>query len=239
MSKQFLDLLNYLAIIFPAFLFVFTVRGFFKALAAKIMGDDTVQQEGFLSLNPLVHIDFFGLITTLFIFILLSIFLLDGAFSRSMLIIFLVLLGVRWTIPVDINESNFKNYTLGVILTTLSGSIGSFFLALVFLYLFKYFPFKFFPNYVFLTFSEIFGATIELAVFFGVLDLIPIPPFSGGRLLEFILPKSWHNIITWLHEYSVYILLALFILPGISEIFFSLIYLLSFFVKRFLLFLVF
>jgi Zn-dependent protease len=156
-----------------------------------------------------------------------------------MLIIFLVLLGVRWTNPVIINENNFKNYTLGVIFTTISGALGSFFLALVFLYIFKYFPVQIFPNYVFLTFSEIFGATIELAVFFGVLDLIPIPPFDGGRLLEFVLPRSWHNVITWLHDYSIYILLALFILPGVSDIFFSFIYLLSFFIKRILFFLVF
>ncbi len=237
-TNQLLGLLSELSILFPAFLLVFTCRGFFKALIAKLMGDDTAQQEGFLTLNPLAHINFFGLsVMLLLVFFIGGLFL--GVFPRHFLFIFLILLGARWTIPVPIVETNFKNYSLGVILTTLAGSFGNFILALVFLYILKYFPFQLIPQYAFITLVGIFNAIIELAIFFGVLDLVPIPPFDGGRLLEFILPSSWHYIITWLKEYSFYILLILFFLPGINTIFFKFLFILSIFIKKCLLFLVF
>ena len=128
---------------------------------------------------------------------------------------------------------------MGVILTTLAPSFGNFILALLFLYVFKYFPFVLLPGYAILSLGELFNAVIELSIFFGVLDLIPIPPFDGGRLLEFVLPKSCHNVIAWLHNYSIYIVLALFVLPGISNLFFRFLSIICFFVKLGLLFLVF
>ena len=136
-------------------------------------------------------------------------------------------------------EQNFKNRVIGVILTTISGSLGSFLLALFFLYAITYTPFYLFPKYIIVTLIEVFKTIIEMAIFFGILDLIPLPPFDGGRLLEFILPKSLHYIIDWLEEYSIYVLFALFFLPGINNIFFKFIYILSYFIKTILLFLVF
>jgi len=238
LNNQTLELLNDLAILFPAFLLVFTCRGFFKALTAKIMGDDTAQESGFLTFNPVVHVNLFGFLIMLFFLFFLGGLLL-GTFPRGMLFILLILIGVRWTYPVPIDEGNFKHHTLGVILTTLAGPIGNFVLALFFLYVLTYFPYQLFPQYVFITLVSIFRAVIELAVFFCVLDLIPLPPFDGGRLLQFILPKSLDYVISWLEEYSIYVLLGLFFLPGISDVFFKLISILSVFIKQILLFLVF
>lgn len=45
-----------------AYLISITFAGAFTAWIAQKMGDDTPADYGFLSLNPLVHIDFFGLI---------------------------------------------------------------------------------------------------------------------------------------------------------------------------------
>ncbi len=233
-----LSLLQELVILFPAFVLVFTARGFFKTLTANLMGDDTAKRSGFLTFNPLVHIDLFGLLIVLFVlFFLGGIFF--GALPRAFLFILLILAGARWAIPVPIEEQNFRNYKLGVILTTLAGSVGNFFVALIFLYILSYFPFALFPQYVFISLIEIFNAIIDMSIFFGVLNLIPIPPFDGGRLLQFILPVFLHNVISWLEEYSLYILLALFFLPGVSNIFFKFLYILSMLIKQFLLFLVF
>ena len=234
---QIMVFLSELAILFPAFLLVFTFRGFFKALIAKLMGDDTAVQEGFFSLNPLAHIDFLGLGIMLLLLVVIA-SLLVGIFPPGFLFLLFILLGVRWSFPVTIEERNFKNYTLGVIFTSLAGSLGCFFLALIFLYLVSYFPYSYFPGYVVVTLVEVFRAVIELSVFFGVLDLIPIPPFQAGKLLQFILPKSWHHYISVLEEYSLYVFLALFFLPGIRDVFFRFLFLLSVLVKKGLLFLV-
>lgn len=237
LMNQITDLLSKIAILFPAFLIVFTMRGFCRALSAKLMGDNTAQREGFLTLNPMAHIDFWGVLITLFFIFVIGSFLPD-IFTTTFLLILLILLGVRWTNPAPIDESNFKNYKTSVIVTTLSAPFANFFLALFFLYTIKYFPFSLFPHYVFITLIEMFNAIIELTIFFGVLDLLPIPPFDGGRLLQFILPSSAHGTLEWLEENSIYILLILFCLPGISDIFFGLIFLLSVLIKKGLLFLV-
>ena len=234
-SQNIMSLLTDLTVLFPAFLLVFTFRGFAKALVARLMGDDTAQKNGFLTLNPLVHVDLLGLVIVLFV-----LFFLGGLFGetlpRAFLFILLILIGARWTIPVPINENNFKKQGLGVALTSIAGALGNFFLALLFFYFVTYFPFKFFPKYVFVSLIEICSSIIEMSIFFGVLDLIPLPPFDGGRLLQFILPS---NIITWLENYSMYVLLALFFLPGLSHLFFGFIYMLTIFIKQGLLYLVF
>ena len=43
-----------------AYFFVVTISGVFRAWVARAMGDDTPEQLGFLSLNPLHHMDPFG-----------------------------------------------------------------------------------------------------------------------------------------------------------------------------------
>lgn len=42
-------------------------NGFFQAAYAKLLGDDTAENNGFLSLNPLVYIDLIGMIALFFI----------------------------------------------------------------------------------------------------------------------------------------------------------------------------
>jgi|SaaInlLV_10m_DNA_2_1039722.scaffolds.fasta_scaffold39024_2 Zn-dependent protease len=219
-QQNIMKVLSGIAILFPAFLLVFTFHGFFKALFATWMGDDTPKRSGFLSLNPLVHIDIVGIIITLSFIFFLGVFL-PGTSSRSFLIVFLIILGVRWTNPVPINEGNFKNEKLGVVLTALAGPIGSFVLALLGMYVIAHFPFSLVPQNVTLTVVEIFSSIIQLALFFGVLDLIPIPPFAGGRLLKYALPVSAQGFVSKMEEYSFIILLVLLLVPGVSEAFFG------------------
>ncbi len=48
---------------FLAYVIIVTTKGFFSAWVTKQMGDPTAQQEGYLSWNPLVHIDIIGAIS--------------------------------------------------------------------------------------------------------------------------------------------------------------------------------
>lgn len=53
--------ITYYSALILAYMILVTVVGYFRALVSKWAGDDTAEQQGFLTLNPLVHIDFFGL----------------------------------------------------------------------------------------------------------------------------------------------------------------------------------
>lgn len=218
LSSNMLQILNLIATLFPVFLLVFTFKGFFQALVAKLMGDSTAQDEGFLTFNPLAHVDIAGLTIVLVVFFLLG-GLLGEKIPRSILFIMLIALGVRWTIPVPLNDSNFKNYRLGGILTALSGSLGNFILAFCATVTIKIIFSVGFPRYALVTLLEIFKSVMSVAIFFGLLDLIPLPPFDGGRVLHYALPDSQQHIVAWLEQYALYILLILFFAPGISTIF--------------------
>lgn len=225
--------INFIALLFPAFLMVFTFRGFFRALAARWAGDETAYNEGFLTLNPLAHVDLYGMIIVLFVlFFIGGIF--PGPATRPLLFVMLILVGVRWSIPVPIDESNFKNYKLGVLSTTLAGPMGCFMLAFLGLLAIHIFPTTMFPDYVFLTILKVFSLMADLAIFWGVIDLLPLPPFDGSRLLPFIFPPSMHDVLAWLEEYSLFIFLFLFFVPGVSDYFFELIRLITSGVYQFL-----
>jgi len=230
-SNRILSLLSDVALLFPVFLLVFTFKGFFQALSAKLMGDDTAQQDGFLTLNPLAHIDIFGLTTTILVFFFVG-GLLGDSLPRAILFILLITFGARWTVPVTIDDRNFKHYKLGGIITALSGSFGNFVLAAVAIACMKILLAFSLPKYAASTLFELLRTLIDLSIIFGVLDLIPLPPFDGGRVLRYALPESKQHIVAWLEEYSLFIVLVVFFLPGVSDLFFGCISSMSSLIKR-------
>src|SRR5271169_5915673 len=145
-SEFALSLLNKIALLFPAFLCVFTFRGFFQAFIASLMGDRTAREDGYLSLNPLIHVDIFGIIVTMAIFFMLG-WAFQGIIPYGMLLLVLITFGIRWTYPIPIDETNFKHYRLGGILTSFSGSLGTCLLALIFLYIIRILSFVTMPEY--------------------------------------------------------------------------------------------
>ena len=220
LSNSMMHAIRDIAVLFPAFLLVFTFRGFSRAIVARWMGDNTAYHEGFVTLNPLAHVDIFGLSLVLLFVYLLGL-LLGGHAPRSMLYILLIFMGVRWTYPVPFEPRNFKKLKRGAVLTILAGSLGCFLLVYLFLYLHKYIPYNRMALGAALTLKSICDTVIMLSAYFGVLALVPIPPFDGGKLLQFVLPYSKQGIVTWLEEYSLFILLGLFLLPVVSDIFFG------------------
>jgi len=212
------ELLRDIAILFPVLLIVFTFRGFFRALVARWQGDNTAYQHGYLTLNPLAHVDISGVLLVLLIVFVLGA-VMGGRYTRQMLYALLIMIGVRWTYRVPFEPRNFTKMKRGVILTLLAGPIGCFLLSLISMYLLAYIPFSLFNPGVTKTLVEIFIEIIRLSVWFGVLGLIPIPPFDGGRLLQFLLPYSKQATLAWLEEYSIFVILVLFFLPVTSDIF--------------------
>lgn len=238
MVDKFHLMLNYVATLFPAFLIVVTINGFSNALIAKLMGDSTAEEEGFLTLNPLAHVDCFGVIGVLFLIGFLNFIFGDG-FNYSFIMAVLILAGIQWMYRVPINENNFRNRKLGVILSVLSGTIGLSVLIILIMYMLRYFPFISFSKAFYVPLINILIATMNLASWFIVWDLIPIPPFDGAKLLPHIIPLKYHFIIDWLEENSLFIYIFLILMPFVSEIFFGLLHRFSELIKVALSFFVF
>jgi Zn-dependent protease len=55
-------------------------------------------------------------------------------------------------------------------------------------------------------------ALVAVNVILGVFNLLPIPPLDGSTLLSVALPPSRQNIVRFLDQYGIFLLLGLLIL---------------------------
>ena len=152
--------------------------------AATKLGDPTPRYQGRLTLNPFPHIDYIGALC-------------------------IILFGVGWAMPVQINPRNFKNPKIGMAITAFAGPAMNIFVATVAMFaaaltafisgwsasqmleilsLHLYYGEWNIPVILILFFYNVAQINIFLAVF----NMIPIPPFDGSRILFAILPDKYY-----------------------------------------------
>lgn len=145
---------------------------------ADRLGDPTARLEGRLSLNPLVHIDWFGSVILPF---------------------FLVISGapfvLGWAKPVPFNVYNLRNKKWGGALVALAGPVTNITLAIVFALLLHVIPVSVFMSSFFM---GIIVTNIALAVF----NLIPVPPLDGHHILFALLPHQFDGLKSQLRRYA-------------------------------------
>lgn len=168
-----------------AFFMAITFHEFAHALAAHLLGDDTAERAGRLTLNPFKHIDPFGLL-------------------------FLFLFRIGWAKPVPMNMDNFKYPRLYAVLSAFAGPFANLLLALVSLYLLKYFPANLLPATGALFFIAFFKNSAQMNVMLGVFNLLPIPPLDGGHLIHALIPEE--SRMTYYRLMPVFIIVLLIFL---------------------------
>jgi Zn-dependent protease len=161
---------------------------------AYILGDPTAKYAGRLTLNPLKHLDIFGSI-------ILPIFTyLAGGFI------------IGWAKPVPFNPYNLKNKKWGPAIVGIAGPLTNFLVLLVF-----GLALRFGGNISFLpaSFFQIAATVALINATLMILNLIPIPPLDGSRVLQALLPYRWQNIQHVLERYSFFfvIIFIFFIWP--------------------------
>lgn len=171
----------------PAVFLAMSFHEFAHAYTADRMGDPTPRNMGRLTLDPLVHVDWIGLL-------LFAIF------------------GYGWAKPVAVNPSNFRNRKWGDIIVSLAGPVANMMLAVaasvVYVLLIRFFP------YINTTILSVVDYVIYLNITFSLLNLIPIPPFDGYHVLKDLLFHKNVQFFWRLEQYSMYILFA-FVLLGL------------------------
>lgn len=161
---------------------------------ARKLGDPTAYMLGRLTLNPIPHIDPMGL-------------LVFGLTSLSGFVF-------GWAKPVPVNPRYFKNPSKGMMLVSLAGPMTNFLLAIVF-GLLLYASVNFLPIQQ-LQHSTIYRFCLEslqagVIINFGLgwLNLIPIPPLDGSKILAYFLPTNMEIKFLELSRYGFIILLVL------------------------------
>ena len=170
-------------------------------LVARRLGDPTAEQKGRLTLNPLRHVDPFGTIV------------LPMLLAISHAPVF------GWAKPVPVNYRRLNNPRRDMVLVALAGPGMNLLLALVG--------------------TAILAATIMgwggapsgapafvaanalnfvlINIFLAVFNLLPVPPFDGGPVVEGLLPRGAARSFRKVGRYSLLVLVALLlVLPAIS-----------------------
>lgn len=169
-----------------ASLFCFTLHELSHGFVAYCLGDPTAKRAGRLTLNPIKHVDFWGLLMMLF--------------AR-----------VGWAKPVPIDIRNFKHPKQGMALTALAGPASNLLLTLVALILGSLL-YWLGPNTRLVGYVLLFLCYIAvLSTGMGIFNLIPIPPLDGSRLLSQILPDKAYILLL---RYERYILGAVLLLAA-------------------------
>ncbi len=169
----------------PALILALTVHEYAHARVANYMGDPTARLAGRMTLEPWAHLDPIGT--------LLLIFYRFG-----------------WAKPVPINPRNFRDPRRGLIYTSLAGPLSNFALAVVTAFLF-YLGFPLFSQVSHL--PDILRYVFILNVYFGVFNLIPIPPLDGSKVLMALLPGRQAYAFSRIEPYGP-IILIVFLLSG-------------------------
>ncbi len=151
---------------------------------AYLLGDPTAKQGRRLSLNPLHHIDLFGLIL-------------------------MVVIGFGWAKPVPVDMRYFRNPKSGMALTALAGPLSNFLLAFLALFLAG----RMINQYSFHTAEQYLLAflivTAVRSIGLGIFNLIPIPPLDGSKVFFSVLPDRYYYQILRFERYGFFLLFLL------------------------------
>jgi Zn-dependent protease len=177
----------------PVILFSLTTHEFFHAFTAYKMGDNTPLEQGRVTMNPLPHIDWFGLAL-------------------------MILARFGWAKPVQIDPRNFRKPKRDEILVSLAGPAANVILAVLFGLVFKAmraFTPELFQNVTtakMLVSFFAYGIWINLGLV--VFNLLPIPPLDGSHLLMVLIPDRYYAFKLKLLQFGAIALILIVVLDS-------------------------
>ncbi len=176
-------------------IFAITLHEAAHGYAARLLGDNTAYMMGRVSFNPMRHIDPLGTIAIP----LLLYFATGGAFVFG------------YAKPVPVAFGNLRNPRWGTFWVALAGPLCNFIQALVW-GVFGVALVAFGVDEPFLT--RMAAAGIGMNLVLGVLNLFPLPPLDGGRVLTALLPPRQALSLARFEPYGFFIVMAL-VMTGI------------------------
>ena len=174
-------------------LFAITVHEVAHGWVAGKLGDPTAMMMGRLTLNPFKHIDPIGTVV-----VPLILLLLPGGFIFG------------WAKPVPVTWKNLRNPKKDMALVAIAGPAANLLMAIFWAIILKIgivLSVQGETQSMFLAAMGIAGIFINAILM--MLNLIPLPPLDGGRVLVGLLPGPLAWKVSRLEPYGFFILVAL------------------------------
>ncbi len=196
--------IDQLLILVPLFVISIGLHEAAHAYAVDYFGDPTPASQGRLTLNPLAHLDPMGTLMLVFV-------------------------GFGWGRSVLYNPNNLKSekLSLGTMeqIIAAAGPLANlaqviFFVLLMVLTLYVPLPASFNTQSLMSTLQ--LGALLNALLM--LLNLTPIPPLDGSKVIRPFLPYSLRQQFDALEPYGFVLLLALFFLPGVRDVYSGFLY---------------
>ena len=192
-----LHLAQIIAIYALPVIFAITLHEAAHGYVARHFGDMTAYLEGRVSLNPLRHIDPFGTVALPLILLALTKLLGGG-------IIF------GWAKPVPVNFANLRHPKRDMLWVAAAGPLSNFAMALLWALVLKL-GLSMPGNYFALPLALMGAAGVFFNIIIMVLNLVPLPPLDGGRILVSLLPHRLAWRVARIEPYGFLILIALLV----------------------------
>ena len=180
-------------------IFAITVHEVAHGRVAKYYGDNTAWMLGRLTLNPLKHIDPVGTI------------LVPGLMLAFTGFVF------GWAKPVPVNVRNLRNPKHDMAIVALAGPVANLLMALGWA-LFTRVGILINTAEVTVPMIYIGIAGIMINLVLGLLNLLPIPPLDGSRILSWALPGRWSYYYNQFEQYGFYLLVILLMTNSLGAI---------------------
>lgn len=187
-------------------LFAITLHEVAHGWVAYKLGDSTAKMLGRLTVNPIKHIDPVGTI----------------ALPIGMLVVSQITTGqpfaFGWAKPIPVNTRNLAKPRRDMAIVAVAGPMANLLMAIFWIILLGLFSsFITDPNIRdgFVTMAKI---GLVFNVILMVLNLLPIPPLDGGRVLAGVTPLSVSSILDRIEPYGFMIVLGLLILGVLDKI---------------------
>jgi len=180
------------AIVLPL-IFAVTLHEAAHGWVADKLGDSTARQLGRITVNPLRHIDWFGTILLPMLMMAFTGFLFG------------------WAKPVPVNMSRLRNPRRDMVWVALAGPGANVLMAILWSLLLLLVDSSLTPEALALPLAAMAVAGIFINLILMALNLLPILPLDGGRVLAGVLPAALARLYARIEPFGFFIIVGLLV----------------------------
>jgi Zn-dependent protease len=184
------DIIQGIAVYAIPVLFAITVHEAAHGYVARMFGDNTAYVLGRITLNPVKHIDLIGTIIVPIAMVLTTGFMFG------------------WAKPVPVDWGSLRQPKRDMVWVAAAGPGANLVMAIVWALAFRLLSLVGIEERFFF---EVARAGIQVNLIFMALNLLPILPLDGGRIVSGLLPRRLSNAFSRLEPFGLIIIVVLLV----------------------------